>query len=326
LGHVLGPEDLRIMYSFGEAGTSSKYEAHSDNDVLTLLDCTPDQSMLDEGIAREVVNRIQKLRKKAGLKPQDEVTLYYKVEPTGHDLLRIINEHISYIETSTKNPLVLFTSANCSQKKKLTEEQYELKGAKLTLALYEGFHKDSFKSSNEIENKLQAPTYGEPKVKYVNVAHKQKVATVLLENPCNANNCLSYNQLCEEVKAAFDIHSSSNKLYHGGMEISQGNMDAIVGKTLTTEPITADNIFSAIKGSACPFVDITHGKKSATLLLENPVGNDVTDYANEIISLMFGLSEKSLKKFKNGKNTLEMQSMTANQWKMLYGKTVDLLL
>ena len=128
LGHVLGPEDLRIMYSFGEAGTSSKYEAHSDNDVLTLLDCTPDQSMLDEGIAREVVNRIQKLRKKAGLKPQDEVTLYYKVEPTGHDLLRIINEHISYIETSTKNPLVLFTSANCSQKKKLTEEQYELKG------------------------------------------------------------------------------------------------------------------------------------------------------------------------------------------------------
>ena len=158
------------------------------------------------------------------------------------------------------------------------------------------------------------------------MAHKQKVATVLLENPCNANNCLSYNQLCEEVKAAFDIHSSSNKLYHGRMEISQGNMDAIVGKTLTTEPITADNIFSAIKGSACPFVDITHAKKSATLLLENPVGNDVTDYANEIISLMFGLSEKSLKKFKNGKNTLEMQSMTANQWKMLYGKTVDLLL
>ena len=33
-------------------------------EVLILLDITPDQTMLNEGIAREVVNRIQKLRKK----------------------------------------------------------------------------------------------------------------------------------------------------------------------------------------------------------------------------------------------------------------------
>lgn len=32
--------------------------------VLVLLDVTPDQSLLSEGVAREVVNRIQKLRKK----------------------------------------------------------------------------------------------------------------------------------------------------------------------------------------------------------------------------------------------------------------------
>lgn len=32
--------------------------------VLILLDVTPDQSLLSEGVAREVVNRIQKLRKK----------------------------------------------------------------------------------------------------------------------------------------------------------------------------------------------------------------------------------------------------------------------
>ena len=81
------------MYSFGEDGSKSKYEAQSDNEVLVLLDCTPDQSMLDEGIAREVVNRIQKLRKKAGLQPQDEVTLYYKVDPDKHDLLRIIENY-----------------------------------------------------------------------------------------------------------------------------------------------------------------------------------------------------------------------------------------
>lgn len=32
--------------------------------ALVLLDITPDQSMVDEGMAREVINRIQKLRKK----------------------------------------------------------------------------------------------------------------------------------------------------------------------------------------------------------------------------------------------------------------------
>ena len=126
LGHDLGPEDLRIMYNFGEKGTTSKYEAHSDNEVLVLLDCTPDQSMKDEGTAREVVNRIQKLRKKAGLKPQDEVTLYYKVSPAGDDLLRVINEYVEYIETSTKNPVVLDSAE--SNQNKIIEEHYDLKG------------------------------------------------------------------------------------------------------------------------------------------------------------------------------------------------------
>ena len=32
--------------------------------ILILLDTTPDQALLSEGVAREVVNRIQKLRKK----------------------------------------------------------------------------------------------------------------------------------------------------------------------------------------------------------------------------------------------------------------------
>ena len=34
--------------------------------VLILLDTTPDEALLSEGVAREVVNRIQKLRKKVG--------------------------------------------------------------------------------------------------------------------------------------------------------------------------------------------------------------------------------------------------------------------
>ena len=32
--------------------------------ILVLLDVNPEESMLDEGLAREVINRIQKLRKR----------------------------------------------------------------------------------------------------------------------------------------------------------------------------------------------------------------------------------------------------------------------
>lgn len=45
LGHELGPDDLRIMYSFD--GDNDKYEAHSQDDILVLLDCTPDQVSLN---------------------------------------------------------------------------------------------------------------------------------------------------------------------------------------------------------------------------------------------------------------------------------------
>jgi hypothetical protein len=43
LGHEIGPDDVRLMYTFDGGERTDKFEAHSDNDVLILLDCTPDQ-------------------------------------------------------------------------------------------------------------------------------------------------------------------------------------------------------------------------------------------------------------------------------------------
>ena len=46
LGHDIAPEEVRLMYTFDGGERTDKYEAHSDNDVLILLDCTPDQVSL----------------------------------------------------------------------------------------------------------------------------------------------------------------------------------------------------------------------------------------------------------------------------------------
>ena len=44
-----------------------------------LLNVCQDQSMKDEGLAREVINLVQKLRKEAHVTPSDAVTVYYEV-------------------------------------------------------------------------------------------------------------------------------------------------------------------------------------------------------------------------------------------------------
>ncbi len=53
----------QITYAVDPA-LSSRYHAHAEGELLVLLDVTPSQDMVDEGIAREVINKIQKLRKK----------------------------------------------------------------------------------------------------------------------------------------------------------------------------------------------------------------------------------------------------------------------
>jgi len=280
--HEIGPEDLRIMYSFDATKVSQdmadKYEAHSDDDILILLDTTPDQSMLDEGVAREVVNRIQKLRKEAGLSPTDEVTVYYDIQPAGHDLVRIISDHQEYIETTTKNPIR--TGANPKKDKQIAEKSYELKGAKMILSVAKGFC-----GGKTIK------TYGEPKVKFVNVVHGDQVGTVLLENPVGANG-LSIGQLMDEVQGLFGFQSKQLfKDPEGKQEVR--DVLGLNGKTIYTSK--SSDISVSGSGCCCPWVDVVGGggSKTGTLLLENPSGVALTQYSAQAIGNILGLKSSS---------------------------------
>jgi len=60
------------------AGETSRYEACNADDVIVVLDSLLEEDMELEGISRELTNRIQKLRKSAGLLATDEgVRVYY---------------------------------------------------------------------------------------------------------------------------------------------------------------------------------------------------------------------------------------------------------
>ncbi|CAH8277599.1 unnamed protein product [Arabidopsis lyrata] len=77
-GHTLELTDIKIVRVFKRPDglKDTEIDANGDGDVLVILNLQPDDSLYEAGVAREIVNRIQKLRKKSGLEPTDVVEVY----------------------------------------------------------------------------------------------------------------------------------------------------------------------------------------------------------------------------------------------------------
>lgn len=70
-----------------------------------MFDMNRDASMFDEGLAREVVNLVQKFRKKGQLVPTDPITVLYKITPEESDLANVVSSQKSFIENLLKVPI-----------------------------------------------------------------------------------------------------------------------------------------------------------------------------------------------------------------------------
>ena len=84
-GATLGAGDLIVSLDF--QGDEVRYAAGSGKDkyaqLLVVLDTQQDAALLAAGTAREVVNRVQKMRKAAGLVPADAVEVFMAEEAAG---------------------------------------------------------------------------------------------------------------------------------------------------------------------------------------------------------------------------------------------------
>ncbi|KAK3721956.1 isoleucine--tRNA ligase [Vermiconidia calcicola] len=80
-GHELGAEDLRVQRGLKQSKETANLEVAVEGEVMVLLDAFAYPELAQEGLAREVLNRIQRLRKRAGLVPTDDVRLAYSVLP-----------------------------------------------------------------------------------------------------------------------------------------------------------------------------------------------------------------------------------------------------
>jgi len=78
-GIKLTKEDLIVKRGLLKDDSTKDQEFNTDEDVLIILDVKSYPELEQEGLAREIVRRVQDLRKKAGLVPTDDVGMEYRV-------------------------------------------------------------------------------------------------------------------------------------------------------------------------------------------------------------------------------------------------------
>lgn len=107
-GIDLVSEDLQVQRGLPESEVASGHEARAEKDVLIILDVNSYAELQSEGLARELINRIQRLRKKAGLLATDEVVVQYKVAQDTIALDEVVKNNEELILKCTKKPLQAF--------------------------------------------------------------------------------------------------------------------------------------------------------------------------------------------------------------------------
>ena len=121
-GFDLTEEHLQVTRYFDDAHSS--YQAHFTSEVLVILDTALDEGLVKEGIAREVVNRIQRLRKKSNLQPIDDIHYYVKVTQDPKDELKsVLKELKEVLDKYLKQDIHLVTEDKEGDTLIIREEQ-----------------------------------------------------------------------------------------------------------------------------------------------------------------------------------------------------------
>lgn len=80
-GHTIAPGEMKVLHDFKapDGSDPALLDAAGDGELLVVVDLSADEALLAAGTAREVVNRVQKLRKKAGLSVTDVVEVFLEI-------------------------------------------------------------------------------------------------------------------------------------------------------------------------------------------------------------------------------------------------------
>jgi isoleucyl-tRNA synthetase len=129
-GFKLTSEELKVTRYFDES--NKNFQANFTKEVLVLLDTELDQSLVDEGMAREIVNRVQRLRKKAGLNAIDKVEYHLKMNSDPNQQLeKVLSSQKDTLNKYLKQDIEIYSVTGSV----ILEEEQEVGGSKFLLAL-----------------------------------------------------------------------------------------------------------------------------------------------------------------------------------------------
>ena len=98
--HILGADDLEIFTK-----DIHGWVVAADNGLTVALDTTLNEELINEGIARELVNRIQNLRKSSGLEVTDRISVKLAEQSS---LRNAVIQNSDYIRTETLTDEIAF--------------------------------------------------------------------------------------------------------------------------------------------------------------------------------------------------------------------------
>lgn len=113
-------EDFTVTKEMVEIKISAKegFSVAMENNIFTILDTTIDQDLIDEGLARELISKVQQLRKQNDFEMMDNIRIFISAD----DAVKIaVEAHKDYIMTET-------LAVELAEKAGLTE--YDLNGHK----------------------------------------------------------------------------------------------------------------------------------------------------------------------------------------------------
>jgi len=103
LDYEIFDQDVTIETKF--SGSKDEYEATWSGNVLVILNLQKDEQLEEERLAREIVNRVQRLRKEAGLSVGDPVETFYHVSENSK-LAKVAKERQSHLLSILAIPLI----------------------------------------------------------------------------------------------------------------------------------------------------------------------------------------------------------------------------
>ncbi|EMR71230.1 putative isoleucyl-trna synthetase protein [Eutypa lata UCREL1] len=127
-GIELGEGDLSIVRVLGKDGSTEKekkWEPAFADDIIVLLDATIYPELTEEGLARDLISRVQRLRKKAGLAPTDDILVQCSVlaNPAEIDVAALVASRQSLFDQALRGSLELVRGTASVDGLVLEEEQ-----------------------------------------------------------------------------------------------------------------------------------------------------------------------------------------------------------